>query len=185
MRSGHWRAPSVGLAMTMAWLTMPASRHSCLMVASVPRTFINCTEPPLGTIESSRLRVVDPKFWDGAWLPGSEVVEMKTGHDPMVSDPQGLLALLLASLGSFLYLAAATVLIRALLYGLCCAALPVLRRQQQSPQQLPLATILPWLACIVCLWLASQVSSTSVWLTAALIALGLVLSLLAKGASKR
>jgi amino acid transporter len=97
----------------------------------------------------------------------------------------GLLALLLASLGSFLYLAAATVLIRALLYGLCCAALPVLRRQQQSPLQLPLATILPWLACIVCLWLASQVSSTSVWLTAALIGLGLVLSLLAKGASKR
>lgn len=96
----------------------------------------------------------------------------------------GLLALLLASLGSFLYLAAATVLIRALLYGLCCAALPVLRRQQQSPLQLPLATILPWLACIVCLWLASQVSSTSVWLTAALIGLGLVLSLLAKSASK-
>lgn len=97
----------------------------------------------------------------------------------------GLLALLLASLGSFLYLAAATVLIRALLYGLCCAALPVLRRQQQSPLQLPLAKILPWLACIVCLWLASQVSSTSVWLTAALIGLGLVLSLLAKGALKR
>jgi len=97
----------------------------------------------------------------------------------------GLLALLLASLGSFLYLAAATVLIRALLYGLCCGALPVLRRQQQSPLQLPLATPMPWLACIVCLWLASQVSSTSVWLTAVLIALGLVLSLLAKGASKR
>ena len=64
-------------------------------VASVPRTFINCTAPPLGTIDISRLRMVDPKFWDGAWLPGSQVVEMKTGHDPMVSDPQGLLALLL------------------------------------------------------------------------------------------
>ena len=64
-------------------------------VASVPRTFINCTEPALGTIESSRLRMVDPKFWDGAWLPGSKVMEMKTGHDPMVSDPHGLLTLLL------------------------------------------------------------------------------------------
>ncbi len=64
-------------------------------VASVPRTFINCTEPPLGTIDISRLRMVDPKFWDGAWLPDSQVIEMKTGHDPMVSDPQGLLALLL------------------------------------------------------------------------------------------
>ena len=30
-----------------------------------------------------------------AWLPGARVVEMKTGHDPMVSDPQGLTRLLL------------------------------------------------------------------------------------------
>jgi hypothetical protein len=65
-------------------------------VASVPRTLINCTEPPLGTIDISRLRMRDPKFWDGAWLPGSQVIEMKTGHDPMVSDPVGLLKLLLA-----------------------------------------------------------------------------------------
>ncbi len=59
-------------------------------VASVPRTFINCTTPPLGTIDVSRLRMLDPKFWDGTWLPGSQVLEMHTGHDPMVSDPQGL-----------------------------------------------------------------------------------------------
>jgi pimeloyl-ACP methyl ester carboxylesterase len=65
-------------------------------VASVPRTFINCTTPPLGTIDVSRLRMVDPKFWDGLWLPGSQVLEMSTGHDPMVSDPQGLLKLLLS-----------------------------------------------------------------------------------------
>jgi pimeloyl-ACP methyl ester carboxylesterase len=64
-------------------------------VASVPRTFINCIAPPLGTIDVSRLRMVDPKFWDGAWLPGSRVLEMQTGHDPMVSDPQTLLKLLL------------------------------------------------------------------------------------------
>jgi pimeloyl-ACP methyl ester carboxylesterase len=64
-------------------------------VASVPRTFINCSTPPLGTIDVSRLRMVDPKFWDGAWLPGSQVLEMHTGHDPMVSDPQGLIQLLL------------------------------------------------------------------------------------------
>ena len=63
-------------------------------VASVPRTFINCTEPPLGTIEISRKRMVDPQFWDGAWLPGSHVVDMKTGHDPMVSDPEGLVRIL-------------------------------------------------------------------------------------------
>jgi hypothetical protein len=67
-------------------------------VASVPRTFINCTLPPLGTIDVSRLRMVDPKFWDGAWLPGLQVLEMHTGHDPMVSDPDGLVNHLLSVL---------------------------------------------------------------------------------------
>ena len=65
-------------------------------VASVPRTFVNCTQPPLATIDISRLRMRDPAFWNGAWLPGSQVVEMATGHDPMVSDPQGLADILLA-----------------------------------------------------------------------------------------
>lgn len=88
----------------------------------------------------------------------------------------GALTLVLASAGSFLYLAAATVLIRALLYGLCCAALPTLRRQQPSPLRLPFAGIWPLLALSVCLWLALQVTLDSVLLTAALIALGIVLS---------
>jgi pimeloyl-ACP methyl ester carboxylesterase len=66
-----------------------------LRVASVPRTFINCTKPPLPTIDSSRQRMVDPTFWGGAWLPGSQVLEMQTGHDPMVSDPLGLVQRLL------------------------------------------------------------------------------------------
>jgi len=65
-------------------------------VASVPRTFIHCTQPPLATIDVSRRRMVDPAFWDGVWLPGSHVVEMTTGHDPMVSDPEGLARILLA-----------------------------------------------------------------------------------------
>lgn len=64
-------------------------------VASVQRTFINCTQPPLATIDVSRQRMADPGFWGGAWLPGSRVVEMATGHDPMVSDPQGLARILL------------------------------------------------------------------------------------------
>ncbi len=92
----------------------------------------------------------------------------------------GALALLLASAGSFLYLAAATVLIRALLYGLCCVALPTLRRQQQSQLQLPLAGLWPWLGLCVCLWLASQVSAASVMLTAALLTVGTLLFFLAK-----
>ncbi|SFU81383.1 Pimeloyl-ACP methyl ester carboxylesterase [Polaromonas sp. YR568] len=66
-------------------------------VASVPRTFVNCTEPALATIAPSRLRVQDPKFWDGAWLPNSRVVEIKTGHDPMISEPAALTKILLES----------------------------------------------------------------------------------------
>jgi pimeloyl-ACP methyl ester carboxylesterase len=66
-------------------------------VAAIPRTFINCTEPPLATIEPSRLRVKDPAFWGGAWLARSRVVEMKTGHDPMISEPAALTRILLDS----------------------------------------------------------------------------------------
>ncbi|OOG41699.1 alpha/beta fold hydrolase [Polaromonas sp. A23] len=64
-------------------------------VAAVPRTFVNCTQPALATIEPSRLRVKDAKFWDGAWLPNSKVVEIKTGHDPMISEPAALTKILL------------------------------------------------------------------------------------------
>ena len=64
-------------------------------VAAIPRTFVNCTQPALGTIEPSRLRAKDPKFWDGAWLPNSKIVELKTGHDPMISEPAALTKILL------------------------------------------------------------------------------------------
>jgi hypothetical protein len=45
-----------------------------------------------------RPRVRDPKFWDGAWVGGGgvRVVEMATGHDPMVSAPTELTELLVA-----------------------------------------------------------------------------------------
>ncbi len=63
-------------------------------VAAIPRTFVHCTQPRLATIDSIRPRVTDAKFWDGHWLPGSRLVEMQTGHDPMVSAPQALTQLL-------------------------------------------------------------------------------------------
>lgn len=68
-------------------------------VAGVPRTFVDCIQPRLGTIDSIRPRVRDPNFWDGAWMAGGgvKVVELATGHDPMVSAPSELTALLLAS----------------------------------------------------------------------------------------
>jgi pimeloyl-ACP methyl ester carboxylesterase len=56
-------------------------------VATVPRSFIDCTSPALATIAPSRQRVRSE--------PGWHVREMATGHDAMVSEPAGLVELLL------------------------------------------------------------------------------------------
>lgn len=66
-------------------------------VASVPRTFVDCIQPRLGTIDSIRPRVRDASFWGGAWVGGGgvRVVELATGHDPMVSAPRELTEILL------------------------------------------------------------------------------------------
>jgi pimeloyl-ACP methyl ester carboxylesterase len=60
-------------------------------VAGVPRTFVDCVSPPLATIDESRRRVRDPAFWGAPW----RVVELATGHDPMVSAPGDLTRVLL------------------------------------------------------------------------------------------
>ena len=67
-------------------------------VASLPRTFVNCVRPALGTIDAIRPRLKDPQFWNGAWLGGGgvQVVDLPTGHDPMITSPQALVASLLA-----------------------------------------------------------------------------------------
>ena len=66
-------------------------------VAAVPRTFVNCVRPALPTIDAIRPRMADAQFWNGAWRGGggAEVVELSTGHDPMVSMPSELVQLLL------------------------------------------------------------------------------------------
>ncbi|MFI5443982.1 alpha/beta fold hydrolase [Polaromonas sp. UC242_47] len=64
-------------------------------VAAIPRTFVSCTQPALATIDPSRLRAKDPKFWNGAWLPKSHFVELPTGHDPMISEAHALTTILL------------------------------------------------------------------------------------------
>ena len=56
-------------------------------LASVPRTFIDCTEPALPTIAVMRQRVRTD--------PGWKVVEIRTGHDPMVTRPEELAKALL------------------------------------------------------------------------------------------
>ena len=55
--------------------------------AALPRTFIDCTQPAYPTIAAMRERV--------RRLPGFEVVEMATGHCPMVTEPEALVRLLL------------------------------------------------------------------------------------------
>jgi pimeloyl-ACP methyl ester carboxylesterase len=66
-------------------------------VAQVPRTFVDCTQPALGTIDPIRQRVRDPQFWGGAWAGGggAQIAPLATGHDPMVSMPRELAQILL------------------------------------------------------------------------------------------
>jgi pimeloyl-ACP methyl ester carboxylesterase len=65
-------------------------------VCATPRTFIDCHQPALATIDAIRQRVRDPQFWDGAWQSGGSLVPLATGHDPMVSEPVALARLLAA-----------------------------------------------------------------------------------------
>jgi len=39
--------------------------------------------------------VKDPAFWGGAWARDAQVLEMATGHDPMISAPAELTRILL------------------------------------------------------------------------------------------
>ena len=56
-------------------------------VATVARSFIDCTAPALATIDLSRQRVRSDHGW--------QVIEIAVGHDPMVSAPDALTRILL------------------------------------------------------------------------------------------
>jgi amino acid transporter len=96
----------------------------------------------------------------------------------------GLFAFLVAAFGSFLWLAAATILSRLLMYILTCAAVPVLRPRQDKQKVFVLAGgyTLPILGITACLWLMLQVSLDSAMLTGAFILLGTGLYWLARKA---
>jgi pimeloyl-ACP methyl ester carboxylesterase len=64
-------------------------------LGAMPRTFIDCVNPPLATINTSRERARSSATWSGHWLPKSKLVVMNTGHDPMVSRPRELADILL------------------------------------------------------------------------------------------
>jgi pimeloyl-ACP methyl ester carboxylesterase len=57
-------------------------------LAALPRLFIDCHQPAYPTIDAMRTRV--------RTLPGWRVVEMATGHCPMVTQPEALVRHLLA-----------------------------------------------------------------------------------------
>jgi pimeloyl-ACP methyl ester carboxylesterase len=57
-------------------------------LAALPRTYITCSAPALPTIEPFRQRAREQ--------PGWQILDIATGHDPMISAPQELLAHLLA-----------------------------------------------------------------------------------------
>jgi pimeloyl-ACP methyl ester carboxylesterase len=57
------------------------------LVWAIPHSFIDCTNPPLATIDASRKRVRSEAGW--------KLYELATGHDPMVSAPRELVQLLL------------------------------------------------------------------------------------------
>ena len=63
-----------------------ALHFNAAAVATLPRTFIDCTQPALPTIAVMRQRVRTE--------PGWTVHELATGHDPMVSAPHDLARLL-------------------------------------------------------------------------------------------
>jgi amino acid transporter len=94
----------------------------------------------------------------------------------------GALALLLTLYGSFLWLAAATVVSRVLLYGLTCAAVPVLRPKLATEHSFVLkgGYLVPALGIAACIWLALQVSLSSVIVTVLFVVLGAVLYMLAQ-----
>ena len=57
--------------------------------ARLPRTFIDCNAPAYPTIAAMRTRV--------RAMPGFHVVEMATGHCPMVTEPAALVQHLLSA----------------------------------------------------------------------------------------
>jgi len=87
---------------------------------------------------------------------------------------QGVVSFLIAAFGSFIWLAAATVLARLLLYILTCATVPVLRPRHAGPGRfvLPLGYLIPLLGILASVWLMLQVSRASFVLTGVLVIVG-------------
>lgn len=89
----------------------------------------------------------------------------------------GLFAFIGAAMGSFIVLAAMTVLSRLFLFIITCGAVPVLRPRFRGENRFVLrgGYSIPFLGILACLWLMLQVSFSSIWLTLLFIAIGTAL----------
>jgi pimeloyl-ACP methyl ester carboxylesterase len=69
-------------------LYQEALHFDAVRVATLPRTFIDCTDPPLAGIAAARKRVREEAGW--------RVWELKAAHDAMISAPRQLAEMLLS-----------------------------------------------------------------------------------------
>lgn len=94
----------------------------------------------------------------------------------------GAISFAMAVFGSFVWLAASSVVSRLLLYILTCAAVPVLRPRHRASGGfvLPLGPLVPLLGIVACGWLLLQVSQKSAVLTATFLVIGTGLYALAR-----
>ena len=98
----------------------------------------------------------------------------------------GLFAFIGAALGSFIFLAAMTVLSRLFLFIITCGSVPVLRKKYRSGEWFRVkgGLTIPILGILSCLWLMMQVSFSSIWLTALFIGIGTLLYVSTRMAGK-
>ncbi len=110
-------------------------------------------------------------------------------HTPWVSVLVfSLLAFSLAAYGSFVWLAALSALTRILIYMLCIATIPKLRKSNPNHDgrfRLPLGYSIPFLALLVCAWLLSSVSLQSVVVTFIFLSVGTLLYFAVKFSSRK
>lgn len=94
----------------------------------------------------------------------------------------GIFAFIGAAFGSFIWLAAMTVLSRLFVYILTCVAIPVLRPRLATEESFVLrgGYLIPILGVLACLWLMFQVNLDSILMTSGFIAVGSVLYWIAR-----
>jgi APA family basic amino acid/polyamine antiporter len=99
----------------------------------------------------------------------------------------GLLALVLALSGGFIWLAAMSTVVRLLVYILCIGALPALHRklgEYEGQFRLPGGLVIPTLALLVSTWLLTHAAPKSWLVTGVFMLLGAMLYAVTKGPQK-